>query len=562
MIIYGRRRGGAKQLSDHLLKVDEEAAKVKDFSFHGKNFDPSIEAVRDRSEEGNERVRVVAIEGFSFSTLSGENLKKALKQMEAVGFGKDDNKNLYHAIFAPSYGENLTPAQVKFMAEYYCVRLGLEGHQFAGVEHIKHGKQHFHFVFNLTHPETGKTARMGFDGLKNLDISRELETIFGLKPPTPKGKASRTWETQRAKRTGIDTLKMKKEVTAIFNKATNAVEFVSELKKAGYHIALHNNGSFVLIDKYGDIHGLLRRIEGANLVHLKRRFPDLYKMNIEDADSLSKKLKPTREPKPIKEPKKIDPQKVKEDAQMHYQNSKTGAEFIGRLRGAGYQMGRGLNGFKVIDENGTAYTFTELLGKRAANDIYDRFPDLKAFKPRPASEIIRRLKVRFPRKNIKRDWKEAAGASARPITYKAANNNRAGGGKTTTSLFTMAALWLLLRKSQKQRDEAATDDMQPLRNGARRRGSNNKLQNFVRPETKDLDLLLKSAIAGIDADFIALIAAVRSNQLMTPEEIKERVRQLVCDWKATVKRKKDEIRAAKKRETDKQKGKAKEKKPF
>ena len=57
--------------------------------------------------------------------------------------------------------------------------------------------------------------------------------------------------------------------------ARPAEEFVANLHKAGYVLTKGDNDSYVLVDKAGDIHGLMRRIEGAKLKDLRQKFPDL-----------------------------------------------------------------------------------------------------------------------------------------------------------------------------------------------------------------------------------------------------------------------------------------------
>jgi hypothetical protein len=90
MYLEGRRRGGAKDLSKHLLKSDE-----------------------------NEFVKIFEIKGFSFDAPIAANLEKALAQMETVGFGKRDKRNIYHGILAPAYNCNLNVEQKHIAIDYY-----------------------------------------------------------------------------------------------------------------------------------------------------------------------------------------------------------------------------------------------------------------------------------------------------------------------------------------------------------------------------------------------------------------------------------------------------------
>jgi len=243
MWIQGRRRGGAKDLSNHLQKTEE-----------------------------NELVTVCALEGFSFKELTGQNLAQALRQMEAIGQGKGDKRNLYHAIIAPAYDETLTAAQREQMVAYYAKHLGFTGHHYALVEHWKKGKQHFHLVFNIIDPVTGKTHELKWTKQKEWRIARGLEQLFGHATPAPKGKAARTQETQRGKRTGIEPCRMRQEVTALFHASQTSQEFIAGLEQAGYALTRGKRQQLVLVDRFGDTHGLMRRIEGATLAELRRKF--------------------------------------------------------------------------------------------------------------------------------------------------------------------------------------------------------------------------------------------------------------------------------------------------
>jgi len=364
MWIQGRRRGGAKDLANHLKKTDE-----------------------------NEFVAIRDIEGFTFSGLTGDNLQKAIKQMEAVGYGKGDKRNLYHAIFAPAYGEGLTAVERDFMVNYYAEHMGFKGHQYVVVEHWKKGKQHFHLVFNIIDPITGKTHELKWTKQKEWKISRGLEEILGLSTPKIKGKAARTWEMQRGKRTGIDPRKMRKEVTAIYHASKTTQEFIAALEKAGYTLTFGKRNQLVLIDKFGDTHGLMRRIEGKKLADLRQKFPGIGKAQLPSHDHIVKNRKPQKTEKVDNVYEAIDPSRVREDIQEAYRTSKTGVEFFAKLNRKEYSIGRGLKGFVFIDKNGTRHDLRDLLGKETVKNLGKKFSDLESIHPRPISEILRRLKA-------------------------------------------------------------------------------------------------------------------------------------------------------------------------
>ena len=393
MWISGRRRGGAKALADHLRRTDE-----------------------------NESVNVRQIEGFAFDGLTGKNLEKALKQMEAIGYGKGNQRNFYHAILSPAYGESLNTAQQKFMVEYYVEHMGFKGYQHVLVEHWKKGKQHFHLVFNITDPATGVIDELKWTKTKEWRISRGLEQIFGLSTPTPKGKAAPVWSMQRGKRTGIDPRKMRQDITGIFNASATKEDFIVALDKAGYALTHGNRGQLVLVDKVGDTHGLMRMIEGKKLADLRQKFPDIEKMPLPSHANLVRARKSVkREEIPVtREP--IDPQRIREDVQKAYNTSKTGAAFFAKLNRKEYALGRTYRGFAVIDKNGESYNLNKLLGAEAAKGLNKKFPDLAAIRPSYVSEIIRRIKASHKtgkRKSVTRSTSSIGGGGFAPVTQPA-----------------------------------------------------------------------------------------------------------------------------------------------
>jgi hypothetical protein len=237
---------------------------------------------------------------------------------------------------------------------------------------------------------------------------------------------------QRGKRTGIDPRKMRKEVTAIFHASKTAKKFIAALDKAGYALTLGRKNQFVLVDKCGDTHGLMRRIEGKRLVDLKKQFPGLSKVQLELHDDLVKARKSgVKETGTQRET--IDLQKIIKDVSSAYRNSKTGVELFARLNRKEYSLGRGLKGFTVIDKNGGKHDILQLLGQEAAEGLTDKFLDLAAIQPRPASEIIRRIrasasgrraKAKYAKRKGKYGGRLKAGSSLgrtskiRPVTAK------------------------------------------------------------------------------------------------------------------------------------------------
>lgn len=263
MIIKGGRRGGAGQLANHLLRRDT-----------------------------NEDVHIREISNYPVNQLDDENLRQSLRLMETQAMAKGKHRTLYHIIIAPQQGETLNQKQLKHAVDTLAKNLGMSGHQRIVVEHKKSGRQHFHVVFNIVNSSTGKLARLQWTRKIQWNTARQLEQRFRLKPVLGTGRAARRWEYERGKRSGIDPIKVRNEITAIYRNSKTGKEFITNLAKAGYVLTKGRNGSYVLVDKAGDIHGLLRRIEGVKLKDLRQKFPDLKSARLPFLESILKERKP------------------------------------------------------------------------------------------------------------------------------------------------------------------------------------------------------------------------------------------------------------------------------
>ena len=365
--------------------------------------------------------------------------------MEAVGYGKGNPRNLYHAILAPAYGETLNAAQQKFMVEYYAEHMGFKGYQHVLVEHWKKGKQHFHLVFNITDPETGIIDELKWTKTKQWQIKIGLEQILGLSVSEPKGKSAPTWAMQRGKCTGIDPRKMRQEITGIFNTSATKEGFIAALDKAGFALTHGKRGQLVLVDKAGDTHGLMRMIEGKKLADLRQKFTGIEKMPLPSHADLIKARKPVTQGKIFVTREPIDPQRIRDDVQKAYNTSKTGAAFFAKLNRKEYALGRGLKGFAVIDKNGDRHDLNKLLGEREAKGLGKKFPDLAAIRPRPVSEIIRRIKASHKigkRKSVTRTTGFTGGGGLAPVKQPAPSS------LPVKSLFRHAAYAVTQRQKQ------------------------------------------------------------------------------------------------------------------
>ncbi len=263
MIVKGNRRGGAKQLADHILR-----------------------------RETNEKVIIREIGSYPANQLDDQHIRSVLNLMAAQGQARGKFRTLYHSILAPQAGESLNDEQLELAVDILAKNLGMDEHQRVIIEHRKAGRQHFHVVFNILHPVTSRQARLQWTRKIEWNTSRQLEKTLHLKSVIAKGRPARRWEAERGKRSGIDPLIVRKEITAIYETSNTTEAFITNLDQAGYVLTKGQNNSYVLVDRAGDIHGLMRRIEGARVRDLRLKFPDLKDVKLPKLESVLKQRRP------------------------------------------------------------------------------------------------------------------------------------------------------------------------------------------------------------------------------------------------------------------------------
>ena len=252
MIIRGNPAGSVKYWSMHLLRDDT-----------------------------NERVEVKEITG-----LLAEDLPTGLREMEAIADQSRSQGNfMYQANINPLADEHLTPEQWREAVDTLEKNLGLEGHQRIVVEHVKHGRQHVHVIWNRVDVDTLRVADMGGNWKIHEKTQQELENRFDLTPtPTPDAGARKTppelWELRAAERSGIDRDVLKAEITDLWNKADSGRAFAAAIEERGYILAKGDRRDFCIVDRAGDAHSLARRLDGVTVKDVRERMADV------DRDSL------------------------------------------------------------------------------------------------------------------------------------------------------------------------------------------------------------------------------------------------------------------------------------
>lgn len=265
MIIKGGSRAGASELAAHLQRVDT-----------------------------NERMEVLDIRGTVARELEG-----ALREMEAMSSGTRCKNPLYHASINTPIHERLGIDGWERAVDRLEEELGLTGQPRAVVMHEKFGREHVHVVWGRVRADTLVAVADSHNYRKHEIVARELEREFGHERvqgahaerdgvPRPDRTLSHA-EHQIAERTGIDPKTVTAEITALWRASDGAEAFLIALEAAGYQAAVGSRRQYVVLDAYGTVHSLSRRIDGIRVADLRqalagidpRRFPGIDTLRVD-----------------------------------------------------------------------------------------------------------------------------------------------------------------------------------------------------------------------------------------------------------------------------------------
>lgn len=149
MILKGCQRGGASDLSAHLMRMDE-----------------------------NEHVEVHRLRGFAAQDLEG-----ALNEMYAVSQGTKCRQFMFSVIFNPPPDEKATTADFDAAINQVEKRFGLSDQSCAVVFHEKEGRRHAHAVWSRIDLEEMKAIQLSYFKNRLQSISRELYLEHGWNMP-------------------------------------------------------------------------------------------------------------------------------------------------------------------------------------------------------------------------------------------------------------------------------------------------------------------------------------------------------------------------------------------
>lgn len=171
--------------------------------------------------------------------------------------------------------------------------LKLQEHEVVVVNHTDEPHDHVHVIVNLIHPETGKKAVVSYDYLTMSTWAEQVETLEGeiRCPQRVINNELRREQANENKQLALVKHRDKKveraaHIQKLYTNTSNGHAFQSALQLSGYTLAEGHKGRYVVVDKFGEVHGLARQLEGQRAKHLRERFKDI--KALPDATKLSK----------------------------------------------------------------------------------------------------------------------------------------------------------------------------------------------------------------------------------------------------------------------------------
>lgn len=268
MILQGNRRGGAKDLAQHLLK-DE-----------------------------NEHVDVHELRGFM-----SDDLTLALNEAYAISKATKAKKFLYSLSLNPPENEKVSTNTFLKAIGQVEKKLKLVDQPRAIVFHEKKGRRHCHVVWSRIDTQKMKAIHTSNDWRKLKDVSRSLFAEHGWDMPSglidrknrdPKNFTMAQW--QQAKRIGTVPHKIKQDFQESWALSFDKQSFEQALKDRGYSLAKGDRAGFVVLDHRCGIFALGTKWMDVKVKDIRTRLGDENRLHSVDqiriniAAEMSKKL--------------------------------------------------------------------------------------------------------------------------------------------------------------------------------------------------------------------------------------------------------------------------------
>ena len=223
---------------------------------------------RDHYLRGKENERVTVREVIGFATKDAD---EALQMIELSVKGTKCHKPLYSAKINPEPDRVWTKQEVLRAIQTLETNLGLTGHPRITVEHLKHGRIHYHVLWSRFHPDGGSAKNMGNDYAIHQKTQRQLEKEFNLKPMQAKGRDFKHWEVEYAKRYGFDIFQLREQITQDFITLKTGQEFKQALQAKRVVLCRGDKSQFVLILPWGQHKALSSMVYGRPTKAVLRR---------------------------------------------------------------------------------------------------------------------------------------------------------------------------------------------------------------------------------------------------------------------------------------------------
>lgn len=246
MILKGNARGGAADLSAHLLK------------------------------EENDHIEVHELRGFA-----SDNLKGALNEIYALSRGTKCRQFMYSLSLNPPETEQVSTADFVAAIERVESKLGLNGQSRAIVFHEKEGRRHAHAVWSRINTAEMKAVQLSYDRKTLKAVSRELFLEHGWQMPPGLVRESERDplnftldEWQQAKRTGRSAKEIKGAIQDAWAVSDNKASFVHALEERGFRLARGDKAPFAAVDHHGEVYSIPRMVPNVKTRDVRGRLGD------------------------------------------------------------------------------------------------------------------------------------------------------------------------------------------------------------------------------------------------------------------------------------------------
>jgi len=233
MILKASQRAGAKQLAQHLLRLDE-----------------------------NDHVEVHEVRGFMADDLVG-----ALREAYAVSRGTKCPQYLFSVSLNPPQNESASVEAFEKAIDTIEERVGLAGQPRVIVFHEKNGRRHAHCVWSRIKAGEMRAVNLPYFKRRLQEVSRELYLKHGWTMPRgfitseerdPMNFTREEW--QQAKRINRDPKSIKQVFQDCWAMSDSLPAFQQALAARGYHLAQGDRRAFVAVDYLGEIYAVARWI--------------------------------------------------------------------------------------------------------------------------------------------------------------------------------------------------------------------------------------------------------------------------------------------------------------